>query len=141
MSKRTESNFWKALKANVEKLDADVVLTRIENSQTPGIPDLLLMDRKKRLHLLELKVAKGNQVNLSPFQVSFAVRHKGSNCWVLVQRWRPADSKPECLLYSSDQVMEVSANGMHRTVPCLTFSCSDGYGPLVEYLSGAPCEP
>ena len=141
MSKRTESNFWKALKANVEKLDADVVLTRIENSQTPGIPDLLLMDRKKRLHLLELKVAKGNQVNLSPFQVSFAVRHKGSNCWVLVQRWRPADSKPECLLYSSDQVMEVSANGMHRTVPCLTFPCSSGYGPLVEYLSGAPCEP
>ena len=90
MSKRTESNFWKTLKSNIEKIDSEVVLTRIENSQTPGIPDLLLMDRNKRLHMIELKVAKGNQVNLSPFQVSFAVRHQGSNCWVLVQRWRPA---------------------------------------------------
>jgi len=138
MSKRTESNFWKALKANIEKLDSDVVLTRIENSQTPGIPDLLLMDRNKRLHMIELKVAKGNQVNLSPFQVSFAVRHQGSNCWVLVQRWRLADTQPECLLYSADQVMDVSVNGMHKSPPRLTFPCSGGYSPLVKYLSQGP---
>jgi len=138
MSKQTESNFWKTLKSNIEKLDSDVVLTRIENSQTPGIPDLLLMDREKRLHMIELKVAKGNQVNLSPFQVSFAVRHRGSNCWVLVQRWRPSGRDPECLLYSSDQVMDVSSRGMKEVVPCLNFPCSGGYSPLVEYLSQGP---
>lgn len=138
MSKRTESNFWKTLKSNIEKLDSDVVLTRIENSQTPGIPDLLLMDRNKRLHMIELKVAKGNQIKLSPFQVSFAVRHQGSNCWVLVQRWRPSDTQAECLLYSADQVMDVSVNGMHASPPSLTFPCSAGYEPLVEYLSRGP---
>jgi hypothetical protein len=138
MSKRTESNFWKTLKSNIEKIDSEVVLTRIENSQTPGIPDLLLMDRNKRLHMIELKVAKGNQVNLSPFQVSFAVRHQGSNCWVLVQRWRPADTQPECLLYSADQVMDVSWNGMNKTTPRLHFPCLSGYSSLIEYLSQGP---
>ena len=138
MSKRTEANFWKALKANVDKSYSNVVLPRIENSQTPGIPDLLLMDRRKRLHMIELKVAKGNQVNLSPFQVSFAVRHQGSPCWVLVQRWRPADTQAECLLYSADQVMDVSVNGMNKTKPRLLFPCSSGYSPLIEFLSRGP---
>ena len=138
MSKRTESNFWKTLKSNIEKLDSDVVLTRIENSQTPGIPDLLLMDRNKRLHMIELKVAKGNQIKLSPFQVSFAVRHQGSNCWVLVQRCRPSDTQAACLLSSADQVMDVSVNGMHASPPRFRFPCSAGYEPLVEYLSQGP---
>ena len=57
----------------------DVILTRIENASTPGIPDILLCDEKNNFHLIELKVSKGNVVKLSPHQVAFAVKHSEAN--------------------------------------------------------------
>ena len=82
---QNESKFWKKLKSRIESSQYELTATRIENSQTPGIPDLLLLDHKKNLHLIELKVTQNARVNISPFQVSFATRHKGSRVWLLVR--------------------------------------------------------
>ena len=75
---QNESKFWKKLKSRIDSSKYELTATRIENSQTLGIPDLLLLDHKKNLHLIELKVTQNARVNISPFQVSFATRHKGA---------------------------------------------------------------
>lgn len=131
---QNESKFWKTLKWHIEKSGADVVLTRIENSQTPGIPDLLFCDTKRNLHLIELKVTSGWQAKLSPFQISFAVRHRGAKVWTLVQQNLAAD--PEIHLYSSDQTLRLVERGMKKTTPYLTFTLPSGIDNFLKAIEG-----
>ena len=104
MSNQTESSFWRQIKTGLSSTDA--ICTRIENSSTQGIPDLLLLDRAKDFHLIELKVVKGNKVLLSPHQVSFATRHKGARSWIVAKK---KDTVP---LYRSDQATAVFEDGI-----------------------------
>ena len=99
MSNQTESSFWRQIKTGLSS--TDVVCTRIENSSTQGIPDLLLLDRQNQFHLIELKVAKGNKVLLSPHQVSFATRHKDARSWIVVKK------DDTVYLYRAGQAIEV----------------------------------
>jgi|TARA_B100000424_G_C22773702_1_gene416499 hypothetical protein len=124
MSSQSESSFWKTLKWHIEKSGYDVVLTRIENSQTPGIPDLLFCDRKRNLHLIELKVATGWKPKLSPFQISFAVRHQAARAWVLIQKWQKDEN--EIYLYRADQVMKLMEKGMKEVKPKEVFTLPVG---------------
>ena len=104
MSNQTESSFWRQIKTGLSS--TDVVCTRIENSSTQGIPDLLLLDRQNQFHLIELKVAKGNKVLLSPHQVSFATRHKDARSWLVVKK------DDTVYLYRAGQAIEVSEDGI-----------------------------
>ena len=104
MSNQTESSFWRQIKTGLSS--TDVVCTRIENSSTQGIPDLLLLDRQSQFHLIELKVAKGNKVLLSPHQVSFATRHKGARSWIVVKK------DDTVHLYRADQAIQVFEDGI-----------------------------
>ena len=104
MSNQTESSFWKQIKTGLASTDA--ICTRIENSSTQGIPDLLLLDRQSQFHLIELKVAKGNKVLLSPHQVSFATRHAGARSWIVVKK------DDTVYLYRSDQAIAVFEDGI-----------------------------
>ena len=104
MSNQTESSFWRQLKTGLSS--PDVVCTRIENSSTQGIPDLLLLDRQNQFHLIELKVAKGNKVLLSPHQVSFATRHKDARSWIVVKK------DDTVYLYRAGQAIEVFEDGI-----------------------------
>ena len=106
MSNQTESRFWKKIKQGLS--GADVICTRIENSSTQGIPDLLLLDRENQFHLLELKVAKGLKVLLSPHQVSFAARHASARAWSVVQKGETVS------LYRSDQAIDVFKEGLRH---------------------------
>ena len=62
-----EARLYKKLK-NVSK---DIVWTRIENQSLFGTPDLLGYNSKCTFFTIELKVANGNKVRLSPHQIAF----------------------------------------------------------------------
>ena len=64
MSNQSEANFWKSIKAGLS--NTDTCFTRIENTSALGTPDLLLLDRNKSFHLIELKIAKGNKPVIWP---------------------------------------------------------------------------
>jgi hypothetical protein len=68
-----ESTFWK----NIKEITPNIYWTRIETYGTPGIPDLLgvCMHEPKNISFwCELKIAKGHQLLLSPFQISWNVK-------------------------------------------------------------------
>jgi hypothetical protein len=68
-----ESTFWK----NIKEITPNIYWTRIETYGTPGIPDLLgvCMHPKKNVSFwCELKIAKGNQLLLSPFQIAWNIK-------------------------------------------------------------------
>ena len=116
---QTESGFWKRLKKRLESSYEQPVVTRVENSSTPGIPDLILCDSKKNIHLIELKVTKGNKVNISPHQVSFATRHNSARVWMLIEK--QSTEKNQCYLYRSNSVMKLAELGIKEVQPDLIF--------------------
>jgi len=70
-----ESTFWK----NVRSITPNIFWTRIETYGTPGIPDLLGVFKSKKFNRnisfwCELKLTKGNKLNLSPFQISWNLK-------------------------------------------------------------------
>jgi hypothetical protein len=70
-----ESTFWK----NVRSITPNISWTRIETFGTPGIPDLLgvFVDDKLKRNIsfwCELKLTKGNKLDLSPFQISWNLK-------------------------------------------------------------------
>jgi len=70
-----ESTFWK----NVRSITPSISWTRMETYGTPGIPDLLgvFVDDKLKRNIsfwVELKLTKGNKLDLSPFQISWNLK-------------------------------------------------------------------
>jgi len=70
-----ESTFWK----NVRSITPSISWTRMETYGTPGIPDLLgvFVDEKLKRNIsfwVELKLTKGNKLDLSPFQISWNLK-------------------------------------------------------------------
>src|SRR5210317_1307680 len=70
-----ESTFWK----NVKSITPNIYWTRIETYGTPGIPDLLgvYVDKSLKKNIsfwCELKLTKGNKLDLSPFQISWNLK-------------------------------------------------------------------
>jgi len=68
-----ESTFWK----NIKEITPNIHWTRIETYGTPGLPDLLgvfLRVPRNVSFWCELKIAKGNQLLLSPFQISWNIK-------------------------------------------------------------------
>jgi len=93
----------------------------------------LLCDEKKRLHLIELKVLKGNKVLLSPFQVSFATRHMGSKVWLLAQKW--VKDTNELYLYRSERVLRVADKGVAEVKPDLLFTLPLDVNKFLKFLA------
>ena len=67
MSRGPEANFWNTLRSNLPK---KAFATRIENKHGGGVPDVhIVWDGFP--FWLELKVSKGNKVNVAPHQVAW----------------------------------------------------------------------
>ena len=130
---QNESKFWKKLKSRIESSQYGLTATRIENSQTPGIPDLLLLAHKKNLHLIELKVTQTAKVNISPFQVSFATRHKGARVWLLVER--QMKEGPLVYLYRANAVQQLAEHNLDTVSPELSFSLKDSFDLFINWIS------
>ena len=97
---RLESRFYNELK----RITPQIRWTRIENTSLLGTPDLLGYNANRFFFTVELKVANGNKVRLSPHQISFHVRHP-VNTFILVK------TKTTCHLYPGEQVKELLARG------------------------------
>ena len=130
MSQKPESQFWSQLKSGLLKARNDVILTRIENASTPGIPDILLCDEKNNFHLIELKVSKGNVVKLSPHQVAFAVKHSEANVWVLVKKLGKTARDYTVFLFKGPQIFDLVRFGLNKTEPSLSLSAPIDYDSL-----------
>ena len=61
-----EKNFIKLIRKNINFYS----FYRIETTTLNGFPDLIGVGLKMDTIFLEVKIAKGNKINLSPFQIS-----------------------------------------------------------------------
>ena len=98
---KLESKFYNELK----RITPQITWTRLENASLLGTPDLLGYNTHQYFFTVELKVANGSKVRLSPHQISFHIRHP-ENTFILVK------TKADCYLYSGDQVKELFENGL-----------------------------
>ena len=98
---KLESKFYNELK----RITPQIRWTRIENNSLLGTPDLLGYTSSSRFFTVELKIANGSKVRLSPHQISFHIRHP-KNTFILVK------TKADCHLYSGNQVRELFENGL-----------------------------
>jgi len=97
---KPETKFWHELK----RITPQITWTRIENTSLPGTPDLLGYNSHQHFFTVELKVANGNKVRLSPHQIVFHVKHP-KNTFIFVK------TKDDCRLYVGEQVKELLACG------------------------------
>ena len=98
---KLESKFYNELK----RITPQIRWTRIENTSVLGTPDLLGYNSSGKFFTIELKIANGSKVRLSPHQISFHIRHP-KNTFILVK------TKADCHLYSGNQVKELFENGL-----------------------------
>ena len=98
---RHESKFYQ----NLKKITPTIRWTRLENWASFGTPDLLGYNTHQQFFTVELKVANGNRVRLSPHQISFHIRHP-KNTFILVK------TKTDCHLYPGNQVRELFEKGL-----------------------------
>ena len=97
---KPETKFWHELKG----ITPQITWTRIENTSSAGTPDLLGYNSHSFFFTVELKVANGNKVRLSPHQIAFHVKHP-KNTFILVK------AIDDCRLYVGKQVKELLACG------------------------------
>ena len=98
---KLESRFYNELK----RITPQIRWTRLENTSVLGTPDLLGYNTNQHFFTIELKIANGSKVRLSPHQISFHIRHP-KNTFILVK------TKADCHLYSGNQVRELFEKGL-----------------------------
>ena len=134
MSKGPEANFWNQIRSN---LPPKTHATRIENKHGGGVPDVhLVWDGIS--FWLELKVIKGNAINISPHQIAWHMAYftRGGQSFFLAKR----SLTRELLLFAGDQGPNLASGGVSGAVghvfagPAPLF-CA--LRPLL--LNGLPC--
>ena len=105
----SESNFWKTVKRN---LPSDCHSTRIENRHGGGVPDVHLVWNGFAFWI-ELKVCKGNKVNLSLEQNAWnsAYCRKGGVSFILAKH----PSQGLVYLFEGNRCSELLDNGLRTT--------------------------
>ena len=108
---KPERKLWQ----KVKKFMPEISFTRLENLSGFGTPDLLAYNKNHTFFTVELKVAKGNSVKLSPHQISFHVRHP-NNTFILVSSERDKTEK----LYEGSCILQLVACGLKLEPLCNT---------------------
>ena len=98
---KLESKFYNELK----RITPKIRWTRLENTSVLGTPDVLGYNSHQYFFTVELKIANGSKVRLSPHQISFHILHP-KNAFILVK------TKADCRLYSGSQVRELFEKGL-----------------------------
>ena len=98
---KLESKFYNELK----RITPQIRWTRLENTSVLGTPALLGYNPNQHFFTIELKIANGSKVRLSPHQISFHIRHP-KNTFILVK------TKADCHLYLGSQVRELFEEGL-----------------------------
>jgi len=100
---KPETKFWQYWKKNTP----NILWTRLENTSSLGTPDLLGYNKNNFFFTVELKVANGNSVRLSPHQIAFHLRHP-KNSFICIKSLASSRLK----LYEGSQVKELDACGL-----------------------------
>ena len=116
---KPERKFW----LKVKKFMPEISFTRLENLSGFGTPDLLAYNKKGTFFTVELKVAKGNSVKLSPHQISFHVKHPHKT-FILVSSDMYKDEK----LYEGSRCLSLVAEG------CKLAPCRSGLDSIYDYF-------
>jgi hypothetical protein len=95
---KPESKFWQQVKKNTPKIS----WTRLESWISLGVPDLLGYHESCGFFMVELKVATGNKIRLSPHQIMFHTIHPKRN-FILVK----PDAPRSAILYESSAIREL----------------------------------
>jgi len=95
---KPESKFWQQVKKNTPKIK----WTRLESWASFGVPDLLGYHDSCGFFMVELKVAKGNKIHLSPHQILFHTTMTKRN-FILVR----GASSSSVKLYQSSAIHEL----------------------------------
>jgi hypothetical protein len=103
----------------------EISFTRLENLSGFGTPDLLAYNKKHTFFTVELKVAKGNSVKLSPHQISFHVKHP-HNTFILVS----SDSYLDEKLYEGTRCLSLATTGLRLE------ACCSGLDAIYQKLKG-----
>ena len=97
---KPERKLWHDLKKNTQ----DITWNRIENLVGLGLPDLLGYNSSHRYFTVELKIASGNKVRLSPHQISYHVQHP-VNSYILIRKDK------QLMLVTGAEIMELADKG------------------------------
>jgi len=110
-----EKNFIKLIRKNIPFYN----FIRIETVTQNGFPDLLCIGSKMDTILMEVKVAKGNKINLSSHQISTNLRlwnmKQGLNYNIVYVPKYESTPHQECFfLYEGLKVKELALNGVNE---------------------------
>ena len=105
-----ERKLWHDLKKNTQ----GIIWNRIENLAGMGMPDLLGYNSSHKYFTVELKIASGHKVRLSPHQISFHVQHP-VNSYILIRK------NKQLMLVEGTEIQELAANGFR---PCTVIADS-----------------
>ena len=118
---KPERKLWHDLKKNTP----NIVWNRVENLACVGMPDLLGYNSMKKYFTVELKIAIGNKVRLSPHQNAFHVLHP-SNSFFLIRKDK------QLMLIAGTEVRELYTNGFG---PCSVIA--DSWSTVGEVFSNS----
>ena len=115
MTTKPETKFWRRIKNKFTK----ITFTRIEAVTPTGLPDLngIFVDLEKKPHefWVELKVSSGNQVKLSPSQISWHMhRFKLGAKSIIMAKTLP---RRGIALYSGGRSLNLATYGLNLE-PC-----------------------
>ena len=119
---KPETKFWQEIKKNLN----DITWTRLESWSSFGVPDLLGYHDSCAFFMVELKVAKGNKVHLSPHQKLFHMTMTKRN-FVLVKTLAPRSVK----LYQSSAL-----NASNFNLRDAKIAAQDDWTAIQEALIG-----
>ena len=110
-----EKNFIKLIRKNINFYS----FYRIETTTLNGFPDLICVGLNMDTIFLETKIAKGNKVNLSPFQISTNLKlwNESKSNYIIVYSSKYANNLPpnNIYLYEGRLSKELAINGLNET--------------------------
>lgn len=84
-----EAEFKKAYCKHVKLEMPEIAeILYIENEEEPGMPDLMLIDKTRKIILVETKYAEGNVISFKKTQIPWYIRHQ-NNIPIMIAAYHP----------------------------------------------------
>ena len=109
-----EKNFIKLIRKNINFYS----FYRIETTTLNGFPDLICVGLNMDTIFIETKIAKGNKINLSPFQISTNLKlwNESKSNYIIVHSSKYANNLPpnNVYLFEGRLSKELAINGLNE---------------------------
>ena len=109
-----EKNFIKLIRKNITFYS----FYRIETTTLNGFPDLIGVGLNMDTIFIETKIAKGNKINLSPFQISTNLKlwNESKSNYIIVHSSKYANNLPpnKVYLFEGRYSKELAINGLNE---------------------------